>query len=320
MEKDRINFLLSHPTQATLEDIALIEREIIRYPYSQMLHILLAKIGFHLKTEDKQKKLTSAAIYSSDRSILKKVITEDQYLESVPEIAPFQEIPEFAAGKSKKELEGQPEQDEDSASIFDEVLKNLQKLKTLRKQFQFLEQKNDLIDSEATPEIDLPESRSDTEVKTEIEKAAKPAVDIEPTSKRIKEKKKKLDDILEKDEAIDTQVNAFFLNEIEKKKPTPKEIASERHAVQKQIIEQFIEDQPSIGPIRREDTRSSDEINRDLSEKSTKFTDDLVSENLAIILLRQGKKERAIDIYRKLIWKLPQKKAYFAARIKEIKN
>jgi hypothetical protein len=61
-------------------------------------------------------------------------------------------------------------------------------------------------------------------------------------------------------------------------------------------------------------------VNKDLSEKSTKFGDDLISENLAVILLRQGKKGRAIDIYKKLIWKLPQKKAYFAARIEEIKK
>ena len=66
--------------------------------------------------------------------------------------------------------------------------------------------------------------------------------------------------------------------------------------------------------------KSADEINKDLSERSTRFGDDLVSENLAIILLRQGKKDRAIDIYKKLIWKLPQKKAYFAARIEDIKK
>jgi len=45
-----------------------------------------------------------------------------------------------------------------------------------------------------------------------------------------------------------------------------------------------------------------------------------VSENLAQILLSQGKKQKAIEIYKKLIWKFPQKKAYFAARIEELNN
>ncbi|MDZ7605533.1 MAG: hypothetical protein U5K79_08075 [Cyclobacteriaceae bacterium] len=89
---------------------------------------------------------------------------------------------------------------------------------------------------------------------------------------------------------------------------------------QSDLIDKFIQAQPTIGSVKKEMERSADEIVRDLSEKSTRFGDNLISENLAIILLRQGKKDRAIEIYKKLIWKLPQKKAYFAARIEEIKK
>jgi predicted Zn-dependent protease len=48
------------------------------------------------------------------------------------------------------------------------------------------------------------------------------------------------------------------------------------------------------------------------------FGEHIVSETLADILIRQGKREKAIDVFRKLIWKFPQKKAYFAARIEEL--
>jgi len=61
-------------------------------------------------------------------------------------------------------------------------------------------------------------------------------------------------------------------------------------------------------------------IIKDLSQKSIEFNDDLVSENLASILIKQGKNDKAIDIYKKLIWKFPQKKTYFAALIDELKN
>ena len=50
------------------------------------------------------------------------------------------------------------------------------------------------------------------------------------------------------------------------------------------------------------------------------FGDQLVSENLAKILAKQGKTEKAIDIYKKLVWKFPQKKAYFASQIESLKE
>jgi len=50
------------------------------------------------------------------------------------------------------------------------------------------------------------------------------------------------------------------------------------------------------------------------------FGEGLVSENLAKIMIKQGKKSKAVDIYKKLIWKYPQKKAYFASQIESIKE
>jgi hypothetical protein len=58
----------------------------------------------------------------------------------------------------------------------------------------------------------------------------------------------------------------------------------------------------------------------DLSLPSIQFKDDIVSENLANILKNQGKIEQSIDIYKKLIWKFPQKKAYFASQIEALKK
>jgi pentatricopeptide repeat protein len=44
----------------------------------------------------------------------------------------------------------------------------------------------------------------------------------------------------------------------------------------------------------------------------------LVSESLAEIHVKQGKYDKAIDMYRKLSLRNPQKNAYFARRIEEI--
>ncbi|MEO0334073.1 MAG: tetratricopeptide repeat protein, partial [Bacteroidota bacterium] len=56
----------------------------------------------------------------------------------------------------------------------------------------------------------------------------------------------------------------------------------------------------------------------DLSEKSAKYDADLVTENLAEIMLKQGKKNKAIKIYQQLMLKFPDKKAYFAEKIEKL--
>jgi hypothetical protein len=58
----------------------------------------------------------------------------------------------------------------------------------------------------------------------------------------------------------------------------------------------------------------------DLSEKSLIYNENIISETLALILIKQGKKEKAIEVLKKLIWKFPQKKTYFAAQIEDLKK
>lgn len=319
-EIDRIHFLLNNPTEIKPEDANMLASEIEKYPYAQYLRVLLAKIKYQVNSDDKSKFLTKAAIYSSDRLALKKVIQQPGFLESIEEVAPFQDLNTTNFEESIDVTSGALFEDEqnESATIFDEVLKNLEKLKSLRKQFQFLEL-NESSETSVTEKA-AKKKKTDKKYKETVTKP-EPKHKITPEEqKKQSSKKKKLDDILVKDEVLDSQVNAFFLRELEDKKKSVAKDTNKKQKEQKDIIERFIEEQPSIGSIQKELEQSPEEINKDLSEKSTKFGDDLVSENLAIILLRQGKRDRAVDIYKKLIWKLPQKKAYFAARIEEIKK
>jgi hypothetical protein len=56
------------------------------------------------------------------------------------------------------------------------------------------------------------------------------------------------------------------------------------------------------------------------SIKPGEFGDNIISETLVEILVKQGKKERAIEVLKKLIWKYPQKKAYFASQIEDLRK
>ena len=329
MEKHRINILFNNPSEAIEDDVLLLEEEIQKYPYAQVLHILLAKIKFLLNASDKNIKLTSAAIYSGDRSILKKIILESNFPYRHEKITPFQSLPKIAIQESSTEPDSDPEiqiEEKNSTAIFAEVLKNLEQLKALRQQFQFLELED------PSPKVEETQGSEIQIVAPKIDPPGKPHFKIKETqepkpskkknenadAKKSEIKKKKLDEILQKDLELDSQVNFFFLKEIEKNKESLEKKPTNKLVVQNEIIERFIVEQPSIGSLKKEADRKNDETNRDLAEKSTKFNEELISENLAIIMLKQGKKERAIDIYKKLIWKLPQKKAYFAARIEEI--
>ena len=55
-------------------------------------------------------------------------------------------------------------------------------------------------------------------------------------------------------------------------------------------------------------------------KKSLRIDDSLATETLAVILEKQGKPERAIDIYRKLLASNPEKNSIFAARIEKLQT
>ena len=89
---------------------------------------------------------------------------------------------------------------------------------------------------------------------------------------------------------------------------------------QQAIIEAFIKNDPRIGPIRNQpDGFSAPTV--DLSSRaSTPPLGGLATESFAKILVKQGKLDKAIDIYEKLMVKNPEKRDYFAEKIREIRE
>ncbi|MGM0581814.1 MAG: hypothetical protein ACQETL_14095 [Bacteroidota bacterium] len=86
------------------------------------------------------------------------------------------------------------------------------------------------------------------------------------------------------------------------------------------IINNFIEKEPVLKKRIDPDNQSNKQEAEDLSASSTNLSDDVVSETLAKLMIKQGRKQKAIDIYKKLIWKFPQKKTYFVEIIDELKK
>ena len=135
------------------------------------------------------------------------------------------------------------------------------------------------------------------------------------------EKAEPLAPVEKKKEKTEVKPMALHGNDlIEEIKSTKKKIKPEstKQIEQIEIIDQFIKTQPSI-PRTKTAAPPPPETN-DLSEPSGQFGENIVSETLVEILLKQGKKEKAIEALKKLIWKFPQKKAYFAAQIEELRK
>jgi hypothetical protein len=111
------------------------------------------------------------------------------------------------------------------------------------------------------------------------------------------------------------------IQSIEVKPPTASQI-SELQKKQQQIIQGFIKNNPRMGPIRQD--KNAEIPTLDLtgrvaqSNSSDSFGGGIETEAFAKILVRQGKTDKAIDIYQKLILKKPEKKDYFAKKLSEL--
>jgi len=85
---------------------------------------------------------------------------------------------------------------------------------------------------------------------------------------------------------------------------------------EKSIISRFIQKNPMISPLSPSQASSEDDDN----SNETGIPQAFISETFAVLLEKQGKIEKAIQVYEELILKNPEKNSYFATRIQELKK
>ena len=148
------------------------------------------------------------------------------------------------------------------------------------------------------------------ELKQEFEISFKKVVDSKMLSVSDEKKIKAASEIIEPS-------SEELIKEI---KSTKKKIKPEgaKQKEQFEIIDQFIKTQPTISNAKTKTPPPP--ATTDFTESNSAFSDHIISETLVDILIKQGKKDKALEVLKKLIWKFPQKKAYFAAQIEELKK
>jgi hypothetical protein len=304
VEKDLLRKVLKSYPSCSEEEAKELHLLCEAYPYSQVLHVLSARASKVHDLNDQQNGLQLAAVYSADRTVLKSImsIAESSEPESEREVIDLGQSASQASvvglDNDKEVLKGQLS--EDSNDLAARVIRDVTQLYNTRHDFEMR-----FADTNGGETVKSAEDhgKSKRERIIELSKALKAQTVSEPEEMKPGKRRR--------------EARREIIQEIADTKNTI-EPANEKQKEQLEIIDHFIKVQPSISSAKEKPANIKD---GDLSTiKTGEFGDNIVSETLVELLLKQGKKDKAIEVLKKLIWKFPQKKAYFAAQIDELKK
>lgn len=325
MTVDKNNFvtLLQHYAESSLEEAEEIVSLKLTYPYSQLLRTLSAKVSKDHNLENHQTELQMAAVHAADRSVLKEIISST--VEQPVVIQPAIDGVQTDGQSSQVHIEPQKVKSVDGLQfdVADEVMRDLEKLNSLKNNFEMLFVEYSEIQAkpgvasiapsngseQSSPPVTIPKEKSKKSKKERIIALAK-SLNAEGKSANSSNmvSEQTADSV---DGPSDDLIEEIRISKLE---ITPE---NEKQKEQIALINHFIKTQPSITNSKDRSVQPIGDLN---PIKSGEFGDNIVSETLVEILIKQGKKDKAIEVLKKLIWKYPQKKAYFASQIEDLKK
>ncbi len=351
MNKQRFKQIVNDYHNISEEDRSALHQLVKDHPYSQILHTLIAKANSDIKSNIAQQTLNYAAMYASDRSVLKNVIQKKPEKKTVL-TEPTREVP--GKKENQKTVSSAKEAEKDRASVrndltpsntvplkegkpitvdttqlshasddlIKEVWKDLADLKKSKSHYLSNSLSEESAPSKKTSvrKTSATKSKSATskarststsktsgaQAKKTVKKAAtsrtrtkaaafKATKATSTTTSKTKTSKKSAA-ATKKTPKTTTKTTSAKKTTAAKAATSKKKVKTQEVAngeSQKEIIERFIDEEPRISA---KTIKTAIEDQKDLSEKSSTYSEDLISENLAQILLAQGKKEKAIEI------------------------
>lgn len=308
MELKDFTYLLQHPQNITVEQTSDLRGIISEYPYFQPARALYLK-GLKSKESFKYNpELKITAAYTTDRSILFDFITSEifnqneisqtirQNSESLKEIE-VNEVDDISVNKSVTIDDALKQYIRDTEGVLDPNLFE-QKIRTEEVE-QFI------LDISDAPK--LPNFEVDVQ-------------NIEPTPEETLNLGRPLE--FDKTETHSfsewLKITSFkpIVREGENQKEPP-EVAKETSvpvAKKFELIDKFLESNPKIVPSKEASPPTP------LSTKKEKYHDGYMTETLARIYLEQKNYDKAIQSYKILSLKYPEKSGFFADQIKAIKQ
>ena len=307
---------LQHPRDISSDTVAEMEATVVKYPYFQLLRTLIAKAKHDQQTPDAYAALGTAAVYAPDRRRLRQVFYDEYTLEALATEAP----PSATNDTVTAEEEPAPPVPESASEPAGEVsgVSEPVRMEPPEEEPEAEARPDDVSASEGTAERKETSSAL-AEEPAEEDEASALREELTQTLQILEGSKEQLPDSIDvkaedrgapPDESTET-AHSSLLDQPEPSAPSPSRSGA---SMQQDIIDRFVRANPSIS----RDPTLEPKNDTDLSARSTELQEGLVTENLAEIMLKQGKTDKAIDIYQKLILKYPDKKTYFAQKIDQL--
>ncbi len=320
MNKETYTYLLANPQEIDKEHLGDLALVLDKYPYFQSARALQLKAFKKENSFLYNDALKKTAAYTTDRDVLFSYITSTEFVQDQISQAIMSHKDEW----NDIEIELQDVSQEVDIAKKEEIKDELKKANAILNPNLF-EKKDDVLlkildnvndtsenltieatakeDTPVTIEEDapIPFKKEDTHSFTEWLKLsqATPIKKIDPISSDDVSEVIKEEEKLEKDKVVE---------------PKTQTKSADVKAKKFQLIEKFIQTQPKIVPKAKNEPFPQLTIADSGSPKA------LMTETLAKVYLQQKKYDKAIQAYKILILKYPEKSGFFADQIRAIKN
>jgi hypothetical protein len=331
LNKQTFITLIKDPTQISAQHIHGLEEVAVNFPFCQIAHMLIAKGSNDYGSMHAEMKLKKAVAYAIERKKLRELLYRTAAKDlsgedtlTVPALNSGNKLPEIP----KTNISAEDKLIKDKKKFYENLEENL-KLLHLLKSEAAKEKEEDPIEEN----ISVPETISAGESKEEISKVAETlepveAIEAHTDTKDHKEDKgvereldiypSRLEDVFLEEAGLviqpsETDLMLDYLKFLNQNKSN---LLKDKKK-QDELINRFIKEDPTIPLLNPNSLPQNQE---DLASESSRINKTPASENFAKILLLQGKKDKAIEIYEQLILKYPEKSNYFASQIEKIKS
>jgi hypothetical protein len=319
MESEKIISYIDHPEQMDQSALPILQDLITKYPYCQTFHLLNAKAQHNTNEIMFDATLRQTAAYAANRKVLYYLIHQhNAAVSAIPAVVEQAPVTE-AAIESAVELQSEPIAEltqETSNALADNISEPVfVEVKNIS------EPTNAALQNELT-EITQPEEGTFSFTQWLQKKSGKTSPEI-INQHSVTKTNIRLDTSEEIKSLIQDEIGELILGNVFSEGYFASDAALAKKPIvgnQKQValIESFIHSQhPKVIKVNK------DEKVVNLENKARKSAIDTqipVSETLASIYVKQKLFNKGIEAYEKLSLKYPEKKAYFASLIEEIKS
>tara|TARA_R110002049_G_scaffold91760_9_gene228334 strand:- start:51 stop:1016 length:966 start_codon:yes stop_codon:yes gene_type:complete len=313
MNQTDFTYILQHPQAITHQQTDAIKSIIDEFPYFQSARAVSLKGLKNQSSFKYNQELKTTAAYTTDRSILFDFITSDEFIQN--EISQFikkntahlkdidVDIEDISVNKSTTIDDALRQQIKDTDGVLDPALFEA-KVERVTKQTSFI----------------LDESESIETVTKETKTQEFSASDILNLGKPLQFEKRETHSFNEWlkiacfKPIIREEEPEVLVEEQTKTKETKPPSSSKNKAKKFELIDKFITQNPKINPKKSTLSKGN------LAKAQMIQPESLMTETLARIYVEQKNYKKAIQSYRILCLKYPEKSAFFANQIKAVEQ